>query len=333
MPMVFAWTGTGWVLRRATVPRCTCFLPIGRTSSACRLARCRSPGSTVDSVAPVSGQEQLIDLLLRIGLIEERDAAAFADAVQRTIDGAGASFNEHNLVGLAQAFGRGVERIALAGADAAARNLKDVPEAERDERLAAWLDAVLGPSTDAFSILFARRLEHLARRRLAAPPSDDDVSSTLDVAFVDLCGSTALHAAQQPGGHPGARGRPLRRRAGDGRPPRRRRRQVPRRRRDVPVGRSRAAAGGDCEATTLLIERTPLGAGAGIARGRVVRRGGDWFGTPVNLAARLAEVAESGEVLVDDEAQCAGLRAESWRSVLPRGLPDGRRVAVVRARR
>ena len=278
----------------------------------------------------MSGQEQLLDLLLRIGLIEERDAAAFADAVQRTIDGTGAAFNEHNLVGLAQAFGRGVERIALAGADAAARNLKDVPEAERDERLAAWLDAVVGPTTDAFSILFARRLEHLARRRLAAPPSDDDVSSTLDVAFVDLCGSTRFMLGSSPAVIQGladelyAIGQEIAARH------------------DVAAGKflgdgvmflsadPERLLAATCDATRLLIERTPLGAGGGIARGRVVRRGGDWFGTPVNLASRLAEVAEPGEVLVDDEARCAGLRAESWRSVLPRGLPDGRRVAVVR---
>jgi class 3 adenylate cyclase len=85
-----------------------------------------------------------------------------------------------------------------------------------------------------------------------------------------------------------------------------------------------------CEATTELASRTPLAAGAGIARGPVVRRGGDWFGTPVNLASRLAEIAEAGEVLVDDEAVCDTLVAASWRSVIPRGLPGGRRAAVVR---
>jgi adenylate cyclase len=250
--------------------------------------------------------------------------------VQRTIDASGASFDEHNLVGLAQAFGRGVERIALAGADAAARNLADVPESERDARLAAWLDAIRGPSTDAFSILFARRLEHLARRRLAAPPSDDDISSTLDVAFVDLCGSTAFMLRSPPAviqaladdlyavgqeiasRHDVAAGKFL----GDGVM-------------FLSADPERVLAAA-CEATVLLAQRTPLGAGGGIARGRVVRRGGDWFGTPVNLASRLAECAEAGEVLVDDEAQCDALTASEWRTVVPRGLSDGRRAAVVR---
>ena len=277
-------------------------------------------------------QEQLVALLLRLGLIEERDAAAFADAVARTIDAAGASFDEHNLVGLAQAFGRGVERIALAGADAAARNLSGVPEPEREARLTAWIDAVLGPATDAFSILFARRLEHLARRRLAAPPSDDDVSSTLDVAFVDLCGSTAFMLRSSPAVIQAladelyAVGQEIARRH------------------DVAAGKflgdgvmflsadPERVLAATCEATALLAQRTPLGAGGGIARGQVVRRGGDWFGTPVNLAARLAECAESGDVLVDDEARCATLTADDWRSVIPRGLPGGRRVAVVRPR-
>ena len=274
--------------------------------------------------------QQLVSLLLRVGLIEQADADAFVDAVQRTVDAAGGGYDEHNLVGTAQAFGRGVERIALAGADAAARDLRDCAPAERDARLEAWVAAVLGPATDAFSILFARRLAHLARRRLAAPPSDDDVSSMLNVAFVDLCGSTAFMLRSTPGviqrlaDELYAVGQEI---AG---------------RHDVAAGKflgdgvlflsadSDRLLAATCEATTQLAERTPLAAGAGIARGQVVRRGGDWFGTPVNLASRLAEIAEAGEVLVDDEAMCEGLVAESWRSVIPRGLPDGRRAAVIR---
>jgi class 3 adenylate cyclase len=40
----------------------------------------------------------------------------------------------------------------------------------------------------------------------------------------------------------------------------------------------------------------------GIAAGRVVTRGGDVFGVPVNLAARLVATAQPGEILVDGAA-------------------------------
>src|SRR6476646_644629 len=105
----------------------------------------------------MTGSQQLVTLLLRVGLIEQADADAFVDAAPSTVDAAGGGYDAHNLLGTAQAFGRGVERIALAGADAAARDLRDVPPDERDARLETWLQAVLGPATDAFAIHFARR--------------------------------------------------------------------------------------------------------------------------------------------------------------------------------
>jgi adenylate cyclase len=42
---------------------------------------------------------------------------------------------------------------------------------------------------------------------------------------------------------------------------------------------------------------------AGIAAGRATSRAGDWFGSPVNLASRVADVAEPGTVLVTESAR------------------------------
>jgi adenylate cyclase len=43
-----------------------------------------------------------------------------------------------------------------------------------------------------------------------------------------------------------------------------------------------------------------LGIRAGVHTGTAVRRDGDWFGSAVNLASRVADLARSGEVLLTD---------------------------------
>lgn len=49
------------------------------------------------------------------------------------------------------------------------------------------------------------------------------------------------------------------------------------------------------------LRRTPIKVRIGLHRGTAVERDGDWFGRNVALAARIAAVAEGGEVLVSDE--------------------------------
>jgi adenylate cyclase len=57
----------------------------------------------------------------------------------------------------------------------------------------------------------------------------------------------------------------------------------------------------------------------GIAAGRVVTRGGDVFGVPVNLAARLVATARPGEILLDP---IAAERASDAVALEPRGARD-----------
>jgi class 3 adenylate cyclase len=59
----------------------------------------------------------------------------------------------------------------------------------------------------------------------------------------------------------------------------------------------------------------------GIAAGLVVTRGGDVFGVPVNLAARLVATAQPGEILVDAVAAERASYPDRLESRGPRGLP------------
>jgi adenylate cyclase len=56
----------------------------------------------------------------------------------------------------------------------------------------------------------------------------------------------------------------------------------------------------------------------GLAEGRVLRQGGDYFGTPVNRASRITQVASPGTVLVDDAVR-AGLARIDELHVEPAG--------------
>ena len=59
----------------------------------------------------------------------------------------------------------------------------------------------------------------------------------------------------------------------------------------------------------------------GLAAGEVVTRGGDVFGVPVNLAARLVATAQPGEILVDAVAAARVSDASVLESRGPRALP------------
>jgi len=63
----------------------------------------------------------------------------------------------------------------------------------------------------------------------------------------------------------------------------------------------------------------------GVAFGPATPRGGDWFGTTVNLASRVVEAAKPGQLLVTDEL-AARVASERWRKRRRRAMKglDGR---------
>ena len=74
----------------------------------------------------------------------------------------------------------------------------------------------------------------------------------------------------------------------------------------------------------------------GIHTGSAVQRGRDWFGSAVNIAARIVDLAGAGEVLLSDATRVSAgdLPGISFDSVGPRDLRNiGRTVAILRARR
>ncbi len=59
---------------------------------------------------------------------------------------------------------------------------------------------------------------------------------------------------------------------------------------------------------------------AGIATGTALMRSGDWFGHPVNLASRLAALAEPGTILATDEVRAATGSGARWSPAGPRRI-------------
>lgn len=273
--------------------------------------------------------DPLVVQLLDAGLIDPEDAPLVVELARGARETRGVEIDEHDVLGLAQALGRAAERVAAAGADVAVRKLVELPAGEREEHLEEWLTTVQPIATEAFGVLFAHRVRQIAARRLDASARVNHPNPPLTVAFVDLRGSTAFmlrHGPQEiealadalyttsqavAARHNVAAGKFL----GDG----------------VLLisGDADRLLGAARETVAALGERTPLRAGAGVARGPVIRRAGDWHGPPVNLAARLAELAAPDEVLVDEKAlEAAASSALVWRDVRPRGLVEARRTAV-----
>jgi class 3 adenylate cyclase/YHS domain-containing protein len=69
-----------------------------------------------------------------------------------------------------------------------------------------------------------------------------------------------------------------------------------------------------------------LGVRVGVHTGTAVEQGGDWFGSAVNVAARVADAARAGEVLVTADARAAAAGALATTKLVPRGAREFKNV-------
>jgi class 3 adenylate cyclase len=207
-----------------------------------------------------------------------------------------------DLVPIAQAYYRGVARIVEAEATALQELLRRSPPADRR----ALLERVLSdPVFDATERVFALLHASLLRAALIDDVSTGELQApnpSLAIALVDLTGSTAhLEGADREAtellvdalfeaGQAVTAARAVRvvKYVGDGV-------FLSARRPDV-------LANACFEAIELLARRLPLPARAGIAYGPLLRRSGDYFGFPVNMAQRLTKVAPPCTVLASAAA-------------------------------
>ncbi len=145
--------------------------------------------------------ERVLALAQRVGLVDDTNLHRIDDLIKRVML-VEPDLDEHALVGLIQAYGRGIDRVAAAEAGVIAGRLAGVAPDEVERTLRAWLDAVLPLSTEAFSTIHERRLEQHVRRRADAATAhgelDDDEVTDLAVALVDLRGSTAFMLRSEP---------------------------------------------------------------------------------------------------------------------------------------
>ena len=89
-------------------------------------------------------------------------------------------------------------------------------------------------------------------------------------------------------------------------------------------------AGAAVSSALDLVEQTPAAtdvqARVGVNAGQVIAREGDYFGSTVNVAARIADVARPGEVVVSAEvkerASREGVEFHPLGPVLIKGLKD-----------
>jgi class 3 adenylate cyclase len=268
--------------------------------------------------------------LAALGLESEAPAAraTAADAIVRTI---AAGIDPDAIYAMAQAYGRGVGRITAAEAEVVRRIVRDVAPDDRARMLDELFQRTLPMTTDLFTVVQAAKLwdqlhDALDKRYLEEP----DVSERT-IGLVDIVASTrhlatataertielvdALYEAGQAAARPGYVH--VVKYVGDG---------------VFLLGRDTAAvAEAASEAIGRLRERTRLEVRAGIARGQVVRRAGDYFGLAVNKAHRLASEAEPGTVLVEAGALAEPPQPFERVRIQLRGVPGPTEAVVIQA--
>ena len=219
-----------------------------------------------------------------------------------------------------QAYVRAVGRIAEAEAEAARQVIRDAPPAERAELVDRLLAAALPNARRAFEALHATLLRPALAEALSPGRLSETNVAPGAIALVDLSGSTHHLATRPPGaaeemvdalfeaGQAATLERPVRalKYVGDGF--------------FLAGGEPRDVALAAFDALDHIARTLPLGVRAGLAYGPLLRRAGDYFGLPVNLAQLLTKAAPSGTVLATEAATDG----------LPEAMRGGRRSLRVR---
>jgi adenylate cyclase len=264
--------------------------------------------------------------ILATGLVADLESPAGRRITRAREAAREAGIDEPTLVELIQAYAWGVARVVAAEEAIASRMIPSGPSPPYGERAREWVATVAGLGMEVFDSLHREQLEIA----IGAPPAGSVAIAHRTIAFVDLRGSTKFMLACPPGAlhtliddlfflaqsvsH--SHGVSVVKYLGDG----------------VVLLALEAQAALDAALRLVgeLGENTPLRAAAGLAHGPVLAHAGDWFGTAVNLASRLAECAHADEVLIDVDGWPAELPRGSPRIVSPRGLGRERSVCVIR---
>ncbi|WP_205695561.1 adenylate/guanylate cyclase domain-containing protein [Conexibacter sp. SYSU D00693] len=274
------------------------------------------------------------ELLVRMGLVDDPGSPEVTLVLEAFAQAQAAGIDPDVAGALLQAYGRAVGRIANAEADLAVHRLERLPPEEREAQTELLLDELLPLATTVFDAFHRFQVRRLVQRRLRLPADvvegPDHDATPASVAFVDLCDSTGFMRDASVGQiraladevylagqevavrHDVLAAKFL----GDGV-------LLVSREREALVDATRAAV-------AELGRRTPMSASAGMAHGPVLRRAGDYYGMPVNLAARLAELAPPETVYADAGAVLPGAPVTMWATVAPRGVREDLRVAVLR---
>jgi adenylate cyclase len=203
---------------------------------------------------------------------------------------------------IAQAYARGVMRIVEAETTAIRALLGGVSADERAGQLDRVLTRLLPLSQEGFSRLHASLLHEALSSDQAAGRLTEPSDAPMAVGLVDLSGSTQYLATASPdetrhlvdglftAGQLATAERPVQvlKHVGDG---------------IFFVGRRPADVVDVCFSAIEHVQITlPLAARAGVSYGPVLRRAGDYFGLPVNLAQLLTKVARPSTVVATRSA-------------------------------
>ncbi len=247
---------------------------------------------------PEEATDEVFALLSLLGVDDEvRDEVTSGLERARAL---GIDFGE--ALPVIQAYSRGVSRVVEAESNLVRWHVRQADDEDRAAYLDQALTALIPLGTRGFDVLRVSLLGETLRDELADDQPDEDGLTPMCVALVDLCGSTAYLAEADAGateqlvdvlfeaGQMCILDRRVRvlKYAGDG---------------IFLIGRDPVeVAQASFAALDRIAASLTLQARAGIAYGPVLRRAGDYFGLPVNLAQHLTKIARPGTVLATTEA-------------------------------